>query len=215
MNDKVCFPTSTSSILFLFPVAILPLSTLSSPSSCYSCAEHSLGLKWCQSSVTPAIWRHPRLSAPLEAVGWVMQPCTMRHEPSSTWRRWGISWLLPLPSIPGWLKSAWLILHPSWAELGSLWPSEGSQHLLPVPAGLPLSHLPMVSEENPPDSWAMRVARAELWVSFPHSWACFLINSVKKPQKCGRGWKWPSWNSIIGFGEGKPVSKENSWDACF
>lgn len=121
MNDKVCFPTSTSSIFFPFPVAILPLSTLSSPSSCYSCAEHSLGLKWCQSSVTPAIWRHPCLSEPLEAVGWVMQPHTMSPALLEGGGGFPGCYLSP-PSLGGWsLPGSFFILHGlSWAAFGHL-----------------------------------------------------------------------------------------------
>lgn len=90
---------------------------------------------------------------------------------------------------------------------------------------LPLSALPVVSKgkkKNP--TWGRRGSGAELWVSrvktalaFPVEGPCFLINSVKNPknQQCSRGWKWPSWKSIIGFGEGKPVSKEKFLGCLF
>lgn len=138
-------------IKFAFPLSHPPsfhFSCRNSPHVCpvksfqllHLCRAQPRAQEMPECMVNPAIWRHLCLSALFEAVGWVMQPCTMRHEPSSTWQRWGISWVLPLPSIPGWLKSAWLILHPSRVELGSLWPSEGSQHLLLVPASVSLAH---------------------------------------------------------------------------
>lgn len=167
MNDKVWFPASTSSILFFFSCCNSPHIHPVKSFQLLSLHRAQPRLRCCQSwMANPAVQGCPFLSAPLEAAQWVMQPRSMRHESGSAWWRWGFSWALPLPTIPGWPRPDQLALHPAWAEPDSPWPAEGSWRLLPTPAGLLLSRLPVISKANPPVSWAwglLEQSRESAW----------------------------------------------------
>lgn len=128
----------------------------------------------------------------------------------------------PLPHPPSF--SFFLLRFPHRPSLGG--PSSVLSCVGWAPNSLSASVCPargfQRKKKNP--TWGRRGSGAELWVSrvktalaFPVEGPCFLINSVKNPknQQCSRGWKWPSWKSIIGFGEGKPVSKEKFLGCLF
>lgn len=104
MNDKVWFPSSMSSILFLCPVAIPCVFPLSSPYSCYPYAEHSpvSGAARVLDSKSRSWGSSLSLCTPGSTL-WAVQPG------SAQWR-WGIFWALPLPSNLGWPRPSSLFV---------------------------------------------------------------------------------------------------------
>lgn len=153
-------PPSFSLVLLQFPPR-LPCQVLPAVTPRQSTAQAQvLPESW---MVNPAVWGRPCFSAPLEAALWAVQP-------SSAGQRWGISWALPLPSTPGWLRPSQLALRPAWAEPDCPWLATGSRCLLPALRGclcLARPWFPKGTHQTPEPRGLLEQSRESAWQKLP------------------------------------------------